>query len=56
MVPVSKVAARPKLSDRLRVRIRWYHIPIAVAVFLFCFYLTTLITSLFIPLHVTLYR
>jgi hypothetical protein len=53
VVSQSKIPARPKLTDRLRVRIRWYHIPIVIAVFLFWFYLTTLITSLFIPLDVT---
>ncbi len=41
--------------DRLRARVRWYHIPLAVSAFVFWFYLTTVITSLLIPLGVTFY-
>ncbi len=41
--------------ERLNVRVRWYHVPLVVSTFLICFYLVTLLTSLFIPLDVTVY-
>ena len=46
---------RRTLIERLRVRVRWYHIPLAVSAFVFWFYLITVITSLLIPLDVTFY-
>jgi hypothetical protein len=41
--------------ETLNVRVRWYHIPLVVSTFLICFYLVTLLTSLFIPLGLTFY-
>ncbi len=41
--------------ERLNVRVRWYHVPLVVSTFLICFYLVTLLTSLFIPLNETVY-
>jgi hypothetical protein len=47
--------AQRTLMDKLRVRVRWYHIPLAVSAFVFWFYLITVITSLLVPLDVTIY-
>ena len=47
--------ARRTLMDRLRLRVRWYHIPLAASAFVFWFYMITVITSLLIPLDVTFY-
>ena len=47
--------ARRTLMERLKVRVRWYHIPLAVSAFVFWFYLITAITSLLIPLDATFY-
>jgi hypothetical protein len=41
--------------ERLNTPVRWYHVPIVVITFLICFYLVTLLASLFIPLDVTFY-
>lgn len=37
------------------MRVRWYHVPLAVSAFVFWSYLITIITSLLVPLDVTFY-